>query len=336
MFNTIVTGASGLVGAHLLVQLVKNNVYTIATKQENSNIQLVEDLFDWYKISHNDYKKYVQWKVVDIKDIEALDELIQPNFDVYHCAAMVSFIEADKDAMFETNITGTANVVEVCLQKKIRKLCYVSSVATLSINKGETTLHENSYWKNIGNETNYAISKQQAEMHVWRGIEEGLHAVIVNPTVIIGPHNFASGSAKMIETSAKGLKFYTNGVTGFVSANDVAKCLILLMKSNIESERFVLNSENMPYKLFFETSAKYLNVKAPSILVTPLLAALAWRVEKLRCLFSNQKPFITKETANASLQQRNYLSYKIEKTLNFSFENMETVIENTCKYYLKK
>lgn len=335
MNQAIVTGATGLVGSHVLIHLVKSKCNIIALKRENSNTKLVEQLFNNYGISNDDYTKYVDWKIADILDTEGLEELIQESSVVYHCAAQVSFNPSQKENLLNTNVQGTANVVNVCLQKKARKLCYVSSVATLSLNKGETTINENSFWKNTGNESAYAQSKYLAEMEVWRGIEEGLNAVMVNPSVIIGPHDFTKGSVKMIETSAKGLVFYTNGITGFVDVNDVAKAMILLMNSNTSSERFILNMDNISYKTFFEKAAKKLNVNPPSILVKPWMSGLAWRVAKLKSIITNTEPFITKETSHAAMQQKFYDASKFKKQFDYNFIDIDNCLENACNYYLK-
>jgi dihydroflavonol-4-reductase len=335
MQQTIVTGATGLVGSHVLMHLVKNKCLVTALKRENSNLQLVESLFSWYGISQNDYKTYVNWTNADVLDIDSIDKCITTNSNVYHCAAQVSFNPSQKENLFATNVQGTANVVNVCLQKKINKLCYVSSVATLYLNKGETTITESSFWKNTGTESIYGQSKYLAEMEVWRGIEEGLNAVMVNPSVIIGPHDFTKGSNKIFETSANGLKFYTNGINGFVDVNDVANAMIMLMNSNINAERFIVSCGNIAYKTLFDKIAQKLNVKPPSILVKPWLSGLAWRVAKINSLISNSEPFITKETALAAMEQKFYDTTKIKNKLNFIFTDIDATLENATKFYLK-
>jgi len=335
MQNTIVTGATGLVGSHVLVHLVKNKCRVIALKRENSNTKLVQQLFDWYGLSNDDYVKYIDWKIADVLDIDSLEELIQHDYDVYHCAAQVSFNPSQKDNLLNTNVQGTANLVNVCLLKKVRKLCYVSSVATLSLNKGETIINENSFWKNTGNESVYAQSKYLAEMEVWRGIEEGLNAVIVNPTVIIGPHDFTKGSAKMIGTSGNGLMFYTNGISGFVDVNDVAKAMIILMNNDVNSERYLLNMDNIPYKTFFEKVSEKINAKPPIIPVNSLLSGLAWRIAKIKSIITNTEPLITKETSYAAMQQNFYDASKFKKQFSYNFIDLNNCLENACNYYLK-
>ncbi len=331
----IVTGASGMLGSHLLMHLIKNKQNVIALKRENSNIKLVKNILLWYGISDVDIDNFIEWKDVDLIDIESLDELITDQSIVYHCAAQVSFEYKDRDCLMITNAQGTSNVVNACLKNNAIKLCYVSSVSTLSVNKGETTIHENSFWKNTGKETVYAQSKYLAEMEVWRGIEEGLNAVIVNPSVIIGPHDFSKGSAKMIETAANGLTFYTSGVTGFVDVNDVVKVMILLMNENISSERFLLNSENLSYQSFFNIASSYLNKKAPTIKVKPWLSGIAWRIAKLQSILTNRKPFITKETANAAMNKKYYDSSKVINLLSYKFNSIDETIKNACEFYIK-
>ena len=334
--ENIVIGANGLVGSHVLIQLLLQNRMVTATSRTGKASPLIIDLLNWYNVPLEKYSELVQWKTLDITDIFSIEEIISSNSVVYHCAGLVSFSESHKDELERINVDGTANLVNVCTSLNILKFVYVSSVSTLSVKENTNVLNEESFWKTSGRESNYARSKYKAEMEVWRGVEEGLNVVIVNPTIIIGPHNFSQGSVQLIEAVANGLKFFPSGATGFVDADDLANVLIKLADSDITEERFVINNVNLSYRDFLSKVAVALQVNSPRIRVTNWMASLAWRIDKVRTSLFNKKPLVTKETAYASAQSVEYDTRKLSKYIHHAFTPIEGMITNTCSFYLKQ
>ena len=162
-------------------------------------------------------------------------------------------------------------------------------------------------------------------------MEEGLSAVIVNPSVILGSGYWNSGSCALFKKIWDGLKYYPTGATGFIDVRDVARAIVDLMESNIHSERFILNAENKSFRDFFTKVAKHLDKKAPSIAVTPLLRALAWRGEWLRAKITGVRPIVTRETVRTSAHSFTYENQKITKALDFKFIPIEKTIVETCE-----
>ena len=314
----LITGATGLVGSHLLKELSKNNTSIIA-------------LYNSTK-PNADIEKLATWKQVDILDIVALEDAMQGVKQVYHCAAIVSFNTKDKQHIHHLNIEGTKNVVNTCLNFGVEKLVHVSSVATLDRFKNGELITEKISGNNSTENSEYAKSKIASEMEVWRAIGEGLNAVIVNPSIILGAANWNTGSTAIFKNCYNEFPWYTNGSNGFVDVEDVAKAMILLMNSNISNERFIINGWDLSYKELFDAIAKQFNKKQPSKLATPFLAAIAWRVEKLKSIFTKKNPLLTKETA-ASAQKN--IAYNNTKLLNifpsFVYTNFEISIEKICK-----
>ena len=126
------------------------------------------------------------------------------------------------------------------------------------------------------------ITKYGAEMEVWRGTQEGLNTVVVNPGIIIGPGYWHNGSGSLFKRIYKGMSHYTNGVVGFVGVNDVAQIMIKLMESNIINQRYILISENLSYKDFFTKVAALLHVKPPKKEATKLILNIAKEFYMLR------------------------------------------------------
>ncbi|MCK5856917.1 MAG: NAD-dependent epimerase/dehydratase family protein [Bacteroidales bacterium] len=330
-----ITGGTGLVGAHLIFDLVQKGTKVRALKRSTSNLAVVEKVFHYYSENADELLQQIEWIEGDILDFYLLDELIQEDEEVYHAAAFVSFNPEDHDQIRQINVEGTHNIVNACIKNKVRKLCYVSSIAALGRGEGGKSTSEEDYRDATYKSSVYSQSKFDAEQEVWRGIAEGLNAVMVNPAVIIGPGDWNKGSSQLIQTVYKGLKFYTKGTNGYVDVRDVSKAMIQLMESEIIAQRYVLSSEDWSYKQLFDSIAKALNVKSPPYYAGPALSGVAWRTLKVLSLFTGKRPLITKETAHNANSFYSYSSKKIIKELDFEFIPLAKSIEDTCWLFMK-
>lgn len=314
----LVTGATGFLGAELVKQLTDQNLTVRAIKRSTAIIPST--------LKNN---PLVTWHTADINEPESLIEAFDGVTKAYHCAAFVSFDPKDKAKLLKINIEGTANMVNICLDLNVR-LLHVSSIAALGDAKPGELITEKHFWDYNPKAHNYAISKYQGEMEVWRGIAEGLEAVIVNPAVIIGKNAGYNGSGAIFKLVKEGLRFYTDGATGIVDVADVAKCMILLMESNISEERFTLSAGNLHYKDFFAEIAKGFGVKAPSKEAKPWMLALAWRAAKLAALFTGKPAALTKDAARSSFNLSYYSNQKVTETLNYTFKPLNQSIAEVC------
>ena len=238
--------------------------------------------------------------------------------------------------MMSINVNGTANLVNIALEKKVKKFCHVSSIAAIGRAENDRVIDEKTRWRASKRNSTYAISKYGAEREVWRGIAEGLDAVIVNPSIILGPGEVESGSGKLIKTILNGLKFYTPGVNGYVDVRDVVKTMIMLVKSDISGERFVLSAENLSYKVLFEMISKELGKSPPTYKATNWMGEIAWRLAYLKGKLTLSKPIITKETAKTAVNIYRYSNSKIMEQLDLHFIPIEQTIKEACDYYSKK
>lgn len=334
-FMILVTGGTGLVGSHLLYQLSLENDLIKAIHRKNSDLQAVKKVFSYFSAEYESLFQKIKWVEADITDIVSLEEVFIDITEVYHSAALVSFNLKDYNAMCKINIEGTSNIVNFCIAKKIKKLCFVSSIATIEKSVTNEIINETDEWNMEKVNYGYAMTKYGAEMEVWRASQEGVPVVIVNPGVILGAGFWHQGSGAIFSKINKGFPFYTEGVTGFVSVNDVVKAMRLLMKSDIENERYILVSENSSFKNIFYQIAQNFEKKSPTIKVTKLMAATGWRLEKLKSIFTNKPPSLTKQTAKSIHNKSYYSSEKIQKELNFSFESISETLKSVCELYKK-
>lgn len=324
-----------MVGSRLLALLAADESNEIlALRRKNSSLKWVKKVFSKHFPNPDTYLNRIQWIEGDLLDLFLLEQSIPEGSEVYHVAAMVSFQKKDADLVRQINIKGTENIVNTCLKNKVRKLAYVSSIAALGRSDTEHATTETDYRTSSEGSSVYSASKFEAEMEVWRGIAEGLNAVIINPSVILGAGNWEQGSTELFNTVYRGLKFYTRGTNGYVDAEDVAKALALLMKSDITGERFVLSQGNYSYKYLFEAIAKGLDVKAPKYFASPTLSEIAWRVLAFVSFFTRRQPLITKETAQSANSFYSYSSEKFLQKTKFEFTPIEETIASVCKEYL--
>ncbi len=330
----LVTGGTGLLGAHLLLHLLKSGEKVRALKRPNSNTLQVLKTFGYYTLDAQELFSQINWVDGNVNDIYTLLEAMDGVNEVYHCAALVSFNPKDDDAILKVNIEGTENMVNAALEKGVKKFCHVSSIAAFGKVDGIAT--EESHWKSTPENGIYSISKYAAEREVWRAAQEGLEVVVVNPSVIIGPGDWRTSSTNMVTRAYKGLKFYTEGSTGFVDVRDVASIMLQLMKSNINGERFIVSSENIGFKQFFEDACDFLKKPKPIIKVGSIVSSLVWRLEKIKSSVTGIAPLITKNTARAAHQKKQYDNEKVRLALGYNFIPVKESICNTCKHFLKE
>jgi len=327
----LVTGGTGMIGARLLFSLLCEGYTVRALKRKGASTIL----FDQYLTAQHAFSEKIEWVEGDLLELDTLEKACEGVDTIFHCAAMISFIPKEAGQMERVNIEGTANLVNIALAKTdFRYFCFVSSVATLGRSSGDQQLDENSHWDPTTHPSRYAISKYGAEREVWRGIAEGLPGVIVNPSIVLGPGDFSRGSAALFKKVEKGFPFYTEGISGFVDVRDVCDALLFLWKRNVTDERYILNGEDLSFRELFEKIAQSLQVKAPSIKVHSWMTTVAWPIEKLRCMITGGKPFITRETARSARSRFHYSSEKIKAT-GFQFRSMDDCIAFTIPF-LKK
>lgn len=329
----LVTGATGLVGSRLLFDLTGSGRQVRAIRRNGGNMATVNNIFSIN--NKTDLLKNIEWVEADVTDPNALLEAMKDIKQVYHCAAYVSFAQKDYHRMMQINVQGTANMVNMALEAGIDKFCHVSSVAAIGRSEDESNLTETHLWKASKYNSNYAISKYEAECEVWRGTEEGLNAVIVNPSMILGYGDLTRSSGELFGGVLKGLKFYSEGVNGYVDVRDVTKSMMQLMESTITNQRYIISSENISYKDIFFQMADAFHKPRPTIKVNKWMSEAAWRAGALISTITGKKPLVTRETAMSSQCQWFYSNEKIKKAIGIEFILISQSIRDNCEIILR-
>jgi len=329
----LVTGGTGLLGSHLLFRLACDGRKLRAIYRDAKKTERVRRLFTYYDPQQAEALwQQIEWIDCDVLDIVGLEEAMTGCEEVYHCAATVSFLRRDFNTMMKINRRGTANIVNLALDLNIRKLAYVSSTSAVGKDPQQAgkPVVETNKWVQSPETSGYAISKYSAEKEVWRGVEEGLNAVIINPSVILGPGSWQESSLTIFRTIAGGFKYYTSGANAFVDVRDVAKALVQLMESDITAQRFLCTGTNIHFKALFELIAAEIGVKAPNRHAGKFLSGVAWRLAWLKSLFTGKRT-LTKETAESAQTETNYDSSKLVKALDFRFTPIADTIRNAVE-----
>ncbi|MGM9506738.1 SDR family NAD(P)-dependent oxidoreductase [Larkinella sp. GY13] len=334
---TLITGANGLIGSHIIRRYLDAGRTVAALRRANSDLTLLNDIRD-----------RVTWLEGDILDIPSLEDALQTvqargTVDVVHVAAMISYSPKDRDRMDKVNVEGTANVVNLCLAKRVRKLGYVSSVAAVGrpTIKGENTnaatvIDETQRWEESPQNSFYGQTKYRAELEVWRGVAEGLDAVMVNPSLVLGEGDWTRSSTQLFKYAYDEKPFYPAGMVNLVDVRDVAEAVFQLMQSPITAERFILSAKSLSYKEFLDKMADAMGKKRTKYRVAPKLTQLLWPVEAIRSWITGKPPLITRETARSASGNYQYDGRKIEKRLPFRYRNTDETIHRISVFFKQK
>lgn len=331
----LVTGATGLLGSHVLVELLKTNQNIRALYRNPEKIKKTEKIIQYYfPQNYVEKNNNIEWFKADILDIYALEKAFENIAIVYHCAAMVSFRRRDFSKMVQINRFGTENMVNFALSNNVNHFCHVSSTAAVGKPEKiqEKIVQETNKWEENAGTSGYGITKHLAEKEVWRGIEEGLNAVIVNPCVLFGPGNWNESSLTIFRTVAKGLRFYTPGANAVVDARDVAEIMVALVNKNVKNERFLLIGENLRFYDLLGKIALRLGKKPPTMQTPRFFAAIVWRLAAIISLVTSKKSSLTKETVHSAYSHTSYSNGKIVQELNFKFKTVDEAIDNVVNF----
>ena len=322
----VVTGGTGFLGAYIIRELVEKGYQVRALRRKKT--------FPSFIPAH--IFEAVEWVDGDILDIVSLEDAFKDATFVVHAAAMVSYHRSDRDALYQTNVEGTANVMNIALEKGIKKMVHVSSIAAIGRDGNGDVVNEERKWTSSKYISHYSRSKHQAELEVWRAIAEGLPAVIVNPSMILGYGDWNQSSCSMFKSIHDEFPYYSNGINGFVDVEDVARATVMLMESTIHSKRFILNGENWSFHDLFNSIADEFGKKRPYLKATPFLSQVAVRIEQFKSLFG-KKVMLTKETARIANSKTYFSNASVLKALpGFEFTPLEETIKKACSQYSRQ
>lgn len=320
----LVTGANGFLGSYLLRVLLRNGEKVRGLTRVNTNMDLIQDSLAKIELMNG-----------DVLDIPSLEDAMDGVEKVYHCAAVISMVPEDAGKMLKVNIEGAANVMNVAMQKGVKRVVHVSSIAALGLPKDNVLMDEN--FLNIEDKKNvtYSISKHYGEREAWRAYSEGLDVVVAAPGTIMGAGKWTTPPNSLFTEVYNGLSFYTDGNTGWVDVRDVAEALYILMEKGTSGEKYLLTNENLSFKQVLGDIAILLGKKPPTMKVNSLMKAIAWRGEWIKGKITGTKPVITEESLRLADVVFNYSGEKFKKQFGFSYKPFKQTLADTCEAYIQ-
>lgn len=322
--KVLVTGGTGFLGSYILQSLVEHGYKVRAIRRSRKTPSWISE----------DVINKVEWVDGDVLDLISLSEAMAGINTVIHSAAVVSFAKKFRAQMYQVNVEGTANVVNTALEQRMERLVHISSIAALGRTRNEDVVTESKKWENNKNNTHYAITKHEAEMHVWRGFAEGLRGAILNPSTILGYGDWNQSSCAIFKSAYNGFKWYSKGINGFVGVKDVAEACVRMIESGIDHKRFILSAENWNFKKLFDAIADHFGKQRPRREATPFLGEVAWRIESIKSLITGQTPLLTRETAKVAQSKTSFDGSAILSALSgFQYTPLNTVIAAACAKY---
>ena len=319
----LLTGASGFAGAYILQSLVRSGYSNIIiTSRTSSSLEMIRPYLDYVRIIET-----------DVTDPIGLERAIEQADWIIHAAAKVSFSRRDYKEMMKTNVEGTTHLVNLALEAGTEKLVYISSVAAIGRAGGNGPIDEQKKWSNHRLNTNYALSKYLAEREVWRGIHEGLPAVIINPSMLIGAGYWDRATCRFFPQVYGGMPYYPGGSNGFTDVRDLADMVLLLLERGITGERFICNGVNLSYQALFTEIARFLEVPAPKKRVNPGLNSLVSAYFSLAGLWRGTTPVVTRESLLTASHSFLYDNGKSVEQLGFTYREFQETIRETCAVF---
>lgn len=331
----LVTGATGLVGSHLLYELCRNNKKVRALYRNKSRIEKVKHVFDYYSEDSLELFSQIEWHAADLLQKNDLKRALKNCNQIYHCAAIVSFNPQKREETVQLNLQMTKNIVDAAIENSVFDFCHVSSIATLGRLGLDDMVDETVLFNHADSHSAYSIGKFKAEEYVLAAQERGLRSLIVKPSVIIGPGWWEEGSGKFFSQVYKSMPFYTGGKTAFVDVRDVAQAMVTLMINNNRNDSFIISSENMTYRDFFLKIALSLNKKPPHVKIPTFVSEMVWPIAELVAYVSGKEPILNRYTARTSQKSNQFSGKKLEKTLNFKYREIDTSILEFGALFLK-
>lgn len=328
----LVTGGTGFIGSYLLCFLSQKNNKIRALYRSEEKQAYTRKIFAYYNALPQ--FQQIEWFRADLNDIPALDQAFDGIEQVYHAAAIISFDGSRFEELKKVNVEGTANLVNLSLKHGVEKFCHLSSVAAL----GENTefINEETPWNPDADNHVYGITKYGAEMEVWRGAQEGLKVVIVNPSIVLGAGFWNSGSGRLFARIYKGMKYYLPGKMGFVDVEDVARAMLLLMESPICNERFILNAENMAFQKVMEKIAIGLEKNIPNKPLKMSILLFLRGIDILRSLVTSKPREIFKPAIASAFKSQRYNSEKFIAHTHFTFTPIDETLRMCCQRFLEQ
>ena len=320
MKKILVTGATGCIGSNLVLELLRQGYNVRVFHRASSNTLTLKDV-------------HAEHVLGDILNKESLSKAMVGCDTVFHTAALVTFWKRERDEQFRVNVLGTRNIVETCLELGMKKLVHLSTIAALGYRTDGQLIDESTVY-NWGTRHSYRYTKHLAELEVLKGVERGLNATIVNPSIIIGPRDINAHGGTIVREIKRGrIPLYPKGGMNIVSVHDIVGGIISAADAGRSGERYILGGFNMTNKEVFELAAKVLDGKAPKLEAPTWVVKTAAKVLDIFGDMTGIKPPLTPDLAAAVGLYNWYSIEKAKCELGYQPMSIEYAIKEAYFWY---
>ncbi len=318
----VVTGATGHIGNVLLRELLSRGETVRAMVPSWEDRTPLDGL---------------QVEIVDgdVREVSSLMRAFEGSDLVYHLAGIVAITAGKKDLLHEVNVEGTRNVVQVCLKRGVRRLVYTSSIHAIIEPPPGTVIDESFPFDPERTIGDYARSKSLATLEVLKGVEAGLDAVVVCPTGVIGPYDYAPSEMGqlMLQVARGKLKAYIDGAYDFVDVRDVAQGLILAAERGRTGEAYILSGDRIRVRDLMGLIEDATGGKAPSLKVPFALARVAAKFTPLYYRLVNSKPLFTEYSVHVLAGDCYTTCEKARDELGYSPRPLKRSVRDTIRWF---
>ncbi len=321
----VITGATGHLGNVLVRKLVNMNKKVRALIIPGEDIVSLEGL-------------EVEKVDGDVCVPDSLRKAFEGAEIVYHCAGIISILPGQQKQLYQVNVLGTRNVVNMCLETKVKRLVYTSSIHALSEPAPGIVIDESREFNPENVLGEYSKSKTLGTLEVIKGIEKGLDAVILCPSGIIGPHDYrVSEMGKLIVDFVKGkVKAYVDGAYDFVDVRDVAEGLILACEKGKKGECYILSGQQISVRQLLKFLEEISGVKVPSFKILHQVARAAGFFNVLYCNLMKIKPLFTPFSIDVLASNSLVSCQRAQDELGYSPRSIYESIKDAVQWFKQK
>jgi len=315
----LVTGATGFLGHHLVKRLIGEGNEVRILKEKDTLMDLLNGL-------------KIEVFEGDIRDFESVKKAVSSCEIVFHLAGLISYWSRQNSLQFEINVNGTKNVVQACLEEKVKRLIYTSSTGAVGFKEGKLADEETEF--NLGSlGIAYCDTKYLAEKEIQKGVKEGLDAVMVCPGSMYGPGDIRRIKEDPVFLKGVSSLFYVKGGLGVVDVEDVVEGEILAWKKGKKGERYILVGENLSFYDIRKTIAEILGKNPPKIALPYLVFLFISYILNWTSYLTEKRPKFTPENAKLNGMYLYFSNEKAKKELEMQFSPFKEAAKRMIEWY---
>lgn len=331
--TAVVTGGTGLLGVHLVAELLDRGCRVRVLMRDASGAERLRQGLS--RLGADGSFETVECVVVPLNNPVRLRDAVAGAGVLFHCAAEVSYDPSRSGELIAVNTEIASHVAGACLECGVERMLHVSSIATLGNAPSGRMITEDCVLTSLEGRSAYSVSKFYAENAVRRAGVQGLDVVIVNPAIILGEGDWGRGSARLVAVAAGGSIVATSGVKGYVDVKDVARALALLAECDrAAGERFILSAGNLSFRELFTMAASAAGRPRPLLRVGAGTLRLAVKVGRMWC--RRRIGAFADDAFVANATDRSYYDGgKIRRFVAFDYTPLDETVRRVVGQYLK-